>query len=627
MDDRPLLLGVRLGGEDHVGVLGQSVGERRGVRDHRRRRLQRGLPAGAVALGRERVGVQQVQDAGVAVGERAHEVGRAGLRVGVAGTVRGGEAGLADAAAVRRRRDLEQPGAGVVAEPEPGGEVEQRLRGAVAARPGQQPLAVDDHDVLAGAAEPVGERAHRGRVRAGRGRRAAERAVVAAERRVECDEQRLAAAGRRAQDGLGVRVERGRPRGRDAELDVMAAHALADPQVEDRGVVDGVAVEHEHRVRVLEVGHGGLQRGVGERARQPRRHGAPRRACELRRPEALAEQPLDEEGLLVRRVPARERGRAAAGLLERVRGVVERLLPARRHEHRALADERLGDPLVDVRRLVGEAALVAQPAVVDLVVLAREHAHDAVVADGQLDVALRRAVGADGARALDVPRARAEAVGGRRQRADGAQLDDVAAERRDVGMAVERRDVRVGAALGEDQLVVLRDLLREADAAVAEDAPLAVDRDQRRQLERLAEVPLRLDEAGGPRPPAVGDVLQRALAALVADGAVERMVDEQELDHRALGRVDALGLRVDDHAVLDRRRAAGLQLRDALDLDEAHPARADRLAELRLVAEDRDLDVAVLGGVDEHRVLRRRDLAAVDRQRDEVDVGTRHRAT
>src|SRR5215207_6668709 len=50
----------------------------------------------------------------------------------------------------------------------------------------------------------------------------------------------------------------------------------------------------------------------------------------------------------------------------------------------------------------------------------------------------------------------------------------------------------------------------------------------------------------------------------------------------------------------------------------------DRLAELRLVAEDRDLDVAVLGRVDEHRVPRRGDLAAVDRERDEADLGPRH---
>ena len=35
-----------------------------------------------------------------------------------------------------------------------------------------------------------------------------------------------------------------------------------------------------------------------------------------------------------------------------------------------------------------------------------------------------------------------------------------------------------------------------------------------------------------PAAPAEGDVLQRALAALVADRAVERVVDEQELDDR-----------------------------------------------------------------------------------------------
>jgi hypothetical protein len=183
-------------------------------------------------------------------------------------------------------------------------------------------------------------------------------------------------------------------------------------------------------------------------------------------------------------------------------------------------------------------------------------------------------------------------------------------------VAVERADVRVRAALGEDQLVVLGDLLAEAHAAVAEDAALAVDRHQRRERERLLEVALGLDEARDAVAPAERDVLQRALAALVADRAVERVVDQQELDDRVLGLLDPRGLRVDDHAVLDGRRAGRLQLRDALDLDEAHATRADRLAELGLVTEDGDLDVAVLRGVDEHHVLGRGHLAAVDRERD-----------
>ena len=91
-----------------------------------------------------------------------------------------------------------------------------------------------------------------------------------------------------------------------------------------------------------------------------------------------------------------------------------------------------------------------------------------------------------------------------------------------------------GAALLEDQLVVLGDLLAEAHAAVAEDAALAVDGHQRAERERLLEVALGLDEARAPAAPAEGDVLQRALAALVAHRAVERVVDEQELDDRLL---------------------------------------------------------------------------------------------
>src|SRR6185312_15066363 len=104
-----------------------------------------------------------------------------------------------------------------------------------------------------------------------------------------------------------------------------------------------------------------------------------------------------------------------------------------------------------------------------------------------------------------------------------AELDDVAAERRHIRMAVVGADEGVVAALEEHQLVVLGDLLREAHAAVAEDAALAVDRHEWRDLQWLLEVALGLDHARPARAPAVRDVLQRALAALVAHGTIERV--------------------------------------------------------------------------------------------------------
>ena len=67
------------------------------------------------------------------------------------------------------------------------------------ALPRQRALAVDDHDLLAGGAQRVGELADRGGVRAGRAGRAAEVAGVAGQRGVERDQEALAAAGREAQ--------------------------------------------------------------------------------------------------------------------------------------------------------------------------------------------------------------------------------------------------------------------------------------------------------------------------------------------------------------------------------------------------------------------------------------------
>src|SRR4051794_2938526 len=334
---------------------------------------------------------------------------------------------------------------------------------------------------------------------------------------------------------------------------------------------------------------------------------------------------LDEEALLVGGLTAHERGGALARLLERRGGLLERPLPGDLAQVAAVAHERRGDPLGRVNRLVGKAALVAEPAVVHLGVVAREDADDlGVVPDRELDVALARAQRAQRTCVLDVPGPCAEAVGGRGERAHRAELDDVAAERRDVGAAVVGAYEGVVASLEEHQLVVLGHLLREADAAVAEDAALAVDRDQRRQLERLLEVALWLDEARAAGAPAEGDVLKRALAALVADRAVERVVHEQELDYRVLSLLDVVGGGVHHHPVLDRRGAGGLELRHALDLDEAHAARAHRLAQLGFVAEVGDLDVALLGGVHEHLALGRAHLAPVDLEDDLARLGAGH---
>ena len=179
--------------------------------------------------------------------------------------------------------------------------------------------------------------------------------------------------------------------------------------------------------------------------------------------------------------------------------------------------------------------------------------------------------------------------------------------------------VRVAAAAEVDQRIS-GDLGREAGAAAALDAALTVEQDEVADRDRLLEVPLLLDEARLARTERERLVLERALAAAVADRAVERVVDEEELEHAVLHGLDRRALRAHDHAVGDGRRAGDLEAAQTLDLDEAHPAHADRLHAL-VVTEARDVGAVLLRDLDQQLTARRLDLAAVDRDLDDVGAG------
>ena len=179
------------------------------------------------------------------------------------------------------------------------------------------------------------------------------------------------------------------------------------------------------------------------------------------------------------------------------------------------------------------------------------------------------------------------------------------------------------AALRHVQHRFLGDVLREADAARAENAavghvqhvgPEVLDR-----VEPLGE--LAVARAG----PAFleHEVLQLALAGLIADRAVERMIDEQELEH-ALARVlRRRRLRFDDHALGDGRRAGDRELRRLLDLNQTHAAHAgDR--QPRVIAVVRDQHAGLLRRLDDERAGWNGDRRAVDRQ---IDHAVSHQPT
>src|SRR5919107_1228192 len=88
---------------------------------------------------------------------------------------------------------------------------------------------------------------------------------------------------------------------------------------------------------------------------------------------------------------------------------------------------------------------------------------------------------------------------------------------------------------------VAGDLVGEAGAAGAEHAALPVQQHRLGDLDRLLVAPLGLDEPRLPGPVGHGLVLERALAALVAHRAVERVVDQQQLEVALLAGPGDLG--------------------------------------------------------------------------------------
>ncbi len=136
--------------------------------------------------------------------------------------------------------------------------------------------------------------------------------------------------------------------------------------------------------------------------------------------------------------------------------------------------------------------------------------------------------------ALEVPRAGAEAVRGRGERADRADLHGVAREVRRERVVREGDDLGVRTAPAEGDQRVARDLIREPGAAAALDASLPVQQDELGDRDRLLPVALLFDEARLAGTERERRVLQRALSAAVADRAVERVVDEQQLEDAVL---------------------------------------------------------------------------------------------
>ncbi|EWS53923.1 hypothetical protein X551_03268 [Methylibium sp. T29] len=297
--------------------------------------------------------------------------------------------------------------------------------------------------------------------------------------------------------------------------------------------------------------------------------------------------------------------------LQPVGDVLQRGIPVDGAPLPVVLDHRRGEALVGVQGFVGEAVAVGDPAFVDRLVLERHDTHHLVVLDLHDQVRARRIVRADRLAARQLPGAGAVAERLAGERTDRADVNHVARQLGVDRVAGHRGDLAVLAAMDHAQLHHAGHFLAEAHAAGAVNAATHLLHGDQRSDVLVQHDALLFLVARGRLAVAHRQVLQLALASLVTDRAVERVVDEQEFHHRALRLERLVALGAHDHALRHRRGAGRHRLGRLLDVDQAHPA-VGRDAELLVIAEVRDVGAGLVGGMHHHAAFLHLDLAAVE---------------
>src|SRR6478609_6306071 len=218
---------------------------------------------------------------------------------------------------------------------------------------------------------------------------------------------------------------------------------------------------------------------------------------------------------------------------------MERCLPNRswpigRDQSSLRPNLRLQQAAVGFEIFVIEPAIIAHPTGVNVIVLARRLTIDDVLASSDDCIAPRRATCADALRFFQEPDPHFETEIGRSQCAHRANVDGVKriiVFQRPAGM---RRKDRVTAAIDEPEYVVVRNFVAETNAARAENATLVIKRYPRAELDRFRLFHFVLKETRLRTSIVDTELLQTAFTGLIADRAVERVIDQEKLHDAAL---------------------------------------------------------------------------------------------
>src|SRR5215469_1344216 len=209
-----------------------------------------------------------------------------------------------------------------------------------------------------------------------------------------------------------------------------------------------------------------------------------------------------------------------------------------------------------------------------------------------------------------LPRSRLVAIGTRGQRSDWANIDAHAAFFALEVILLVRKNGGNHSAVLDAERPNIHAFATHADTAIAENAAGPVKVHHWRPLLLITMV-LQVDEFGLGSAVGKRHVLQFALAAGVANRAIEWVISEQQLHHALAGLANLVAVGRHHHALRDASGTGGLQLGHFLNAYQAHAACALQ-RQIRVIAERGYFDADSLAGFNQKRARRRRELLAID---------------
>ncbi len=135
-----------------------------------------------------------------------------------------------------------------------------------------------------------------------------------------------------------------------------------------------------------------------------------------------------------------------------------------------------------------------------------------------------------------------------------------------------------------------RNFFGEAHAARTQDATFTIQHDGRTEIDNFVFFHSWLGHFGIVLAELHVLILQTALTGLIADRAIERMIDQVEIKTPLNGVFNGFRVVVDDHAFFDFGVAGDLQLGHAFDLHHAQTANARDKLKARMPAVVTDID-------------------------------------